>query len=176
MLKKSPDSYKCTIADEQLLIRKWDKEIAKHNGAYNWISFKESSLKNKDKRIAYMGILGDDIITEATAVISEEDPDIQNKDGLVGIGRAYLCAFRTDKEYEGQGYFSKLYKYMEQDLKNRGFTALTLGVEPCEVRNMMIYFNWGYTNFIKSDYEVYPAEDSSKPPIKVMVNYYLKNI
>ena len=176
MPKQLSDDYKCVVADERLLTQKWDKEIAKHDGAQNWVMFKESSLKNMDKRIVYLGILDGEIITQATAVISEKDPDTQNKDGLVGTGRAYLCAFRTDKEYEGQGYFSKLYKYMEQDLKKRGFEALTLGVEPCEVRNMLIYFNWGYTDFIKSEYEVYPAANPSDSPVKVMVNYYLKKI
>ena len=29
----------------------------------------------------------------------------------------------------------KLYKFMEEDLKNKGYTLLTLGVEPEEIRN-----------------------------------------
>jgi len=32
---------------------------------------------------------------------------------------AYLAAFRTNKEYEGKGFFSKLYKFMENDLKEK---------------------------------------------------------
>lgn len=83
---------------------------------------------------------------------------------------AYLTAFGTEKQYENKGYFSKLYKFMEQDLKNRGFEKLTLGVEPCEVRNMLIYFKWGYINYIKSAYELYPDGG------KILVNFYGKNI
>ena len=42
---------------------------------------------------------------------------MQNKDNLVGNNKAYLTVFRTNKEYENKGYFSKLYKFMEEDLK-----------------------------------------------------------
>ena len=95
---------------------------------------------------------------------------MQNKDNLIGKNKAYLTAFRINKEYENKGYFSKLYKFMEDDLKRKGFTSLTLGVEPSEVRNMMIYFNWGFINYIKSDYEYYPNNE------KILVNYYEKNL
>ena len=59
---------------------------------------------------------------------------------------------------------------MEKDLKQRGFKKLTLGVEPCEIKNMKIYFNWGYDKYIKTDYEVYPSGE------KILVNYYSKDI
>ena len=133
--------YKCVIADKDLIIKKWDEEIKKHNNSENWIKFKEKSLRNLNNRIVYMGILNDRIITESTAIISSNDLDMQNKDNLIGDKVAYLTAFRTNKEYENKGYFSKLYKFMENDLKNRGFESLTLGVEPSETRNIKIYFN-----------------------------------
>ena len=63
-----------------------------------------------------------------------------------------------------------IFTFMEEDLKKRGFTSLTLGVEPSEVRNIMIYFNWGFTNYIKSDYEYYPNNE------KILVNYYEKKL
>lgn len=63
---------------------------------------------------------------------------------------AYLAAFRTNKEYEGQGYFSKLYNYVENDLKQRGYKELSLGVGPEEVRNIEIYFHLGYRTYIKT--------------------------
>ena len=54
----------------------------------------------------------------------------------------------SKKEFEGQGYFSKLYRFMEEYLKNLGFKKLTLGVEPTEERNRQIYFYLGFTNFL----------------------------
>lgn len=123
-----------------------------------------------DTRIVYMGILDGKIITEATAIVSSKDTCMENKDDLVDNGKAYLSAFRTNKEYENQGYFSKLYKFMENDLKSKGFKSLTLGVEPKEVRNIQIYFNWGFTKYIKTGYCKYADGEI------VVVNYYEKEI
>ena len=133
-------NYECVIATKELIIKKWDEEISRHNNSKLWKEFKKISLNNLDTRIVYMGILNDEIITECTAIISLGDLNIQNKDNLIGNNKAYLTAFRTNKEYQNKGYFSKLYKFMENDLKNRGFKYLTIGVEPCEVRNIQIYF------------------------------------
>lgn len=169
------EDYICQIADVNLIHQKWDEEIAKHQHSLQWIEFKKNALQNLQTRCVYMGILNGHIITEATAIF-EQDPNIQNKEGLVGKHTAYLCAFRTNKEYEGQGYFSKLYKFMENDLKGKGFRELTLGVEPCEVRNMQIYFKWGYQTFIKTAYEIYPPEKPNSEPEKILVNYYLKHL
>ena len=65
---------------------------------------------------------------------------------------------------------------MESDLKQRGYKRLTLGVEPCEVKNMMIYFKYGFTNFIKTDIEEYPKENDKKEAEKILVNYYSKEL
>lgn len=163
-------NYKCVIASKELIIKKWDEEIIKHSNCDLWKSFKEESLKNLDTRLVYMGLLNGNIITECTAVISANDLNIQNKDNLVGEKKAYLTAFRTKKEFENKGYFSKLYKFMEEELKMRGFKSLTLGVEPCEVRNMQIYFKWGFIKYIKTDYEYYPNGE------RILVNYYEKEL
>ena len=164
------ENYKCVVASMDQIIEKWDEEIKRHNYSEEWKIYKEHSLSNMDTRIVYMGILDGKIITEATAIVSSKDTCMENKDYLVDNGKAYLSAFRTNKEYENQGYFSKLYKFMENDLKKRGFKILTLGVEPKEVRNMQIYFKWGYTNYIKTDYEYYPSGE------KILVNYYEKEL
>ena len=70
----------------------------------------------------YYGILNETIISEATAFISNTD----DTNSLVNEYTAYLSAFRTRKEYQGKGYFSKLYKFMEDDLKSRGYTTLVV--------------------------------------------------
>lgn len=106
------DNYECVIASKELIIKKWDEEIKNHNNSELWKQFKRQSLRNLDTRIVYMGLLNGDIITEATAIISENDLDMQNKDGLIGNKKAYLTAFRSDRDFENKGYFSKLYKFM----------------------------------------------------------------
>ena len=164
------DNYECVIASEELIIKKWDKEIKNHNNSELWKQFKKKSLRNLNTRIVYMGLLNGNIITEATAIISEKDLDMQNKDGLIGNKKAYLTAFRSDKDFENKGYFSKLYKFMEEDLISKGFDTLTLGVEPSEVRNTKIYFNWGFTKYIKTGYESYLNGEN------ILVNYYEKKL
>ena len=75
--------YKCVIANKELIIKKWDEEIRKHNNSKIWIDFKEESLRNLDTRTIYMGILDGEIITECTAITSDDDSDMQNKDNLI---------------------------------------------------------------------------------------------
>lgn len=161
-------NYKCVVASKDQIIEKWDEEIKKHNYSEEWKIYKEQSLNNMDTRIVYMGILDGKIITEATVIISGKDKCMENKDDLVDNGKAYLSAFRTNKKYENQGYFSKLYKFMENDLKSKGFKSITLGVEPKKVRNIQIYFKWGFTKYIKTGYCKYADGKVA------VVNYYEK--
>lgn len=165
------DNYICKIATIDEMKIKWDYEISiATNNKSNWIIWKEENIKNYEngKIIPYYGILGGKIICEATAVLSSDI--VQNSDGLVDETTVYLTAFRTNKEYEGKGYFSKLYKYMEEDLEHKGYSLLTLGVEPNEVKNYEIYCHYGFNKFIKTAEEVYP--DGTK----IDVNYYEKRI
>lgn len=170
------NKYICKIATLDELNEKWDYNISIHNDKNRWRVFKENAVNNHNtgKAILYIGKLNDEIICEATANL---DVSItQNSEGLVNENTAYLTAFRTNKEFEGQGYFSRLYKFMEADLKSRGINTLTLGVEPTEERNLQIYTKWGYTNFIKSAYEIYPPDKKGGKSLKILVNYYSKEI
>lgn len=81
---------------------------------------------------------------------------IQNSHELVDDKIVYLCNFSTDKRYRGKGYFSKLFRFMIDDLKRRGYKKVTLGVEPVEIDNLKIYQHLGFDTFIKSAQEIYP--------------------
>ena len=76
----------------------------------------------KGQIIPYYGLLNGKIICEATAILASNI--IQNSKDLVGNGAIYLSGFRTNKEYRGKGYFSKLFKYMINDLKEKGYTKV----------------------------------------------------
>ena len=165
------NNYVCKIATIAEMNMKWDYEISMaKEDKNNWNIWKEQNIKKYEngKIIPYYGILDGQIICEATAALTSDI--VQNSDKLVDATTAYLYAFRTNKEYEGKGYFSRLYKYMEEDLKKKGYTLLTLGIEPNEVRNHEIYCHYGFNEFIKSGVEVYP--DGTK----IDVNYYAKRI
>lgn len=163
-------NYICKIADLDEIIKKWDCDILIHPNDENWIIWKNKSIAgyNNNNQLCYIGVLDGEIITEATAMLSAVE--VQNSDGLVNADTVYLSAFRTKKENQGQGYFSKLYQYMENDLYNKGYRFLTLGVEPDDVKNKEIYFKYGFTHFIKSAFETYPDGES------ILVEYYSKSL
>lgn len=117
--------------------------------------------------------MDDQIICEATAYIKESAfvGDISNSSGLLNDNMAYLAAFRTNKEYEGKGYFSKLYNFMEKDLKNRGYTELSLGVGPEAVRNIEIYFHLGFREYIKTVIEYEQSKDDDSKQEDVILFY-----
>lgn len=163
--------YLCKIASLEEMNRKWDYEIEHNiNDARNWIIWKSHFLENfkNDYIIPYYGILDGNIICEATAMLNSEA--VQNSEGLVGNGVVYLSAFRTIEEYQGKGYFSKLMKFMLNDLKRRGIVRVTLGVEPAEETNKKIYAHYGFNEYIKSATEIY--SDGTV----IDVDYYGKNL
>lgn len=147
----------CKIASPQEMEMKWEYEIARHGeDRENWIVWKKQSMENfkRGDTIPYYGILEGTIICEATAMIR---PDaVQNSAGLVDSHTVYLSAFRTVSEYQGKGYFSKLFHFMMDDLRQKGFTKATLGVEPAEEKNKALYAHYGFTEYIKSGKEYYP--------------------
>lgn len=149
--------YICKIPTIEEMNAKWDYEIS-HSGddMGNWVIWKKENIARfkRGDIIPYYGILGGEIICEATAHVLPDT--VQNSEGLVGNSVAYLSAFRTIPEYQGKGYFSELFRHMVNDLKARGFTRLTLGVEPGEVTNRQIYAHYGFTEYIKSATETYP--------------------
>ena len=166
----------CKIADFDEICKKWDYEISIHPNEEKWVIWKNESIAcyNKNNRLCYIGILNGEIITEATAMLSSDG--VQNADSLVNADTAYLCAFRTRKEYRGQGYFSQLYHYMENDLYHKGYRTLTIGVELNDFKNKTIYKKYGFTEYIKTDYEIEPPEKDGEEPHKIMVEYYRKEI
>ena len=61
-----------------------------------------------------------------------------------------------NNQHQGKGYFSKLFKFVIEDLKNKGYTKCTLGVEPKEIKNLQIYRYFGFNTLIKSGQLTYP--------------------
>lgn len=173
-------NYVCKIATLDEIIKRMDYLIEIHPNNNLWIKAKENAIRGyKEKsKIMYIGLLNDEIICEATAYVNELAfiGDIKNTENLLSKERAYLSAFRTNKEYENNGYFSKLYKYMEKDLKEKGYKELSLGVEPNEIRNILIYFKYGFTNYIKTTIESLPGSTNNSKPIEEIVNFYYKKI
>ena len=149
--------YMCKIASVDEVITKWNYEIKKQKQKKLALELlKNNAVENikNEQAVTYYGKLNHKIICQATAMFDEDI--IQNCDGLVGDKTVYLCNFNTDKKYQGKGYFSKLFKFVIEDLKNKGYTKYTLGVEPKETNNLQIYQHFGFNKLIKSGQVVYP--------------------
>jgi len=109
------ENYICKIATRDELLKRWDYLIEIHPDNNKWVEFKENALKHYDEKstISYLGFLNNEIICEITAYIKESAfiGDISEPTGLLSDNMAYLAAFRTNKEFEGKGYFSKFIFY-----------------------------------------------------------------
>ena len=60
---------------------------------------------------------------------------------------------------------------MEKDLKNRGYTELSLGVGPESVRNIEIYFHLGFREYIKTVIEYEQSKDDGSKQEDVILFY-----
>ena len=91
-------NYICKISTIEEMNKKWDYEISIAAKKENWIIWKEQNIKNyrNGKIIPYYGIINDQIICEATAVLTSDI--VQNSNKLVDDTIAYLTDFRTNKE------------------------------------------------------------------------------
>ena len=157
------DNYICKIPTIEEIEQKWDYEIALHSEKDNWIIWKAEAIAHykEGSSIPYYGILDGKIICEATAIV---DQSTENEKTVE------LNAFRTIKEFRGQGYFSRLKDFMLEDLKQKGYTRAIVGVEPCEEINKQIYHHWGFIEYITTGTETYP--DGTV----IDVEYYGKDI
>jgi GNAT superfamily N-acetyltransferase len=139
------DEYLCKIASALEVNEKWDTLIKEHCDDPNWAVWKKDIIAkiSEGKEIPYYGIFNGEIICEVYAAPNYTPG--KNAEGLHEDSTVYLSAFRTVEKYRGKGYFSRLFQFMLEDLRQKGFSKAVLGVEPCEVINKQIYLHWGFT-------------------------------
>ena len=146
--------YRIATVDE--VAKQFDWLIEQHSQdplkKADWTRWKQETISNiKDSfTIPYYGFIGDTCICEAYANISKNVDFI-----LVKKNRPYLFAFRTRKDYQGQHYFTGLFNFMIADLKTKGFTKVSVGVESTEIKNKEIYKHYGFDTFLFSIPETY---------------------
>lgn len=141
--------FVCKVASLQEMNEKWEYEIARHKKVKgNRIVWKQSNIKwyKQGYIIPYYGILDGDIICEATAMVHPNV--VQNSTGLVDGHTVYLSVFRMIDKFQGKGYFSELFHFMLDDLRNMGYTKATVGAEPTEKKNKEIYVHYGLPNIL----------------------------
>ena len=158
----------CKVATREEILKRYDYEISMNAGEEkNWIAWKQEYMDMPEwKRISYFWFWDGNVICEATAALSSDA--CQNMEDLIDEKTAYLFAFRTNVEFRWKWYFSKLFKFMVDDLKSRGYGQVILWVEPTEIENKEIYSHYGFNELVKTDVEKNP-DDSF-----VVVEYYRK--
>jgi GNAT superfamily N-acetyltransferase len=76
--------------------------------------------------------------------------DSEDKDEADGKDRAYLCAFRTDKEFRGLGLGKALMKRVLQRVIEKGFCEATIGADNDDAdRLSKMYKAWGFSELVK---------------------------
>ena len=103
------------------------------------------------------------LIGELRVMYSNED----NRFAIQGQ-RAYLYAFRIDKKHQGKGYGRYLLAYVLNDLKAKGYTEFTVGVEDDNARAIHIYKSFGFNDVIARKTEEYQGD-------RYEYNLYLKS-
>ncbi|MBS4537496.1 GNAT family N-acetyltransferase [Clostridium sp. D2Q-11] len=83
-----------------------------------------------------------------------------------GINRAYLCAFRVEKPYQGKGLASKLMKRVLHRVKEKGFREVTIGIDNGDYERLKgMYNSWGFNELIKKQHYDYHYLDSDNNPV-----------
>ena len=137
-------NYICKIASMGEMEQKWDYEIAQHSEKRNWIVWKGEAIESARTglSIPYYGILDGTVICEATAVLN---PDFEQACGKPDH-TVELCAFRTNKEYRGKGYFSKL-RPEEKGVQEGGCRRRAKGkTQPGNLPSLGIYGGFWHRN------------------------------
>lgn len=141
--------YRKAVRDE--LEVQWNHNISDNPGDPRWIRWKEEYIGYHlaQKSVTFLVLDKGDPVGEGTLLLSPECRAVAGYPVLCdGKEIANVNALRIRKEYEGQGHISKLMQVMEADAVRRGITALTIGVDAKETRNLAIYLHWGYTQFL----------------------------
>lgn len=143
-------------ADDDILERRWEKNIRENAGDNRWLYWKmEFTANNRTERASTFVVLCDgEPIGECTLLFSPACNAIAGRKQLADFKTvANVHALRIDKAYEGKGYISKLMRFVEKSAADMGYTSLTIGVYAKETRNLAIYLHWGYTDFVMSEVE-----------------------
>lgn len=92
------------------------------------------SIKNKER-----------IFGELYALLDSPDKDEAN-----GENRAYLLAYRIEKEFQNKGYGKKLMNTVIQELESLGYNEITIGVDNREYEKLSsLYSSFGFTEILK---------------------------
>ncbi len=139
------------IATKDDLARLWQKNIDNNPHDPRWAKWAKEYIgyNGTGQATTFAIVLDGDPVGEGTLLFSPECKAIDGRLALAD-GRAVgnVNALRIEKRWEGQGHVSRMVKILEDYARRRGLTALTIGVDAPETRNLAIYLHWGYDQFV----------------------------
>ncbi|MBQ8552359.1 MAG: GNAT family N-acetyltransferase [Clostridia bacterium] len=157
--------HKATPAE---LERIWEKDIAANEGDERWVRWREEYINyNRTGRAVTFVVTADgEPVGQGTLLISPECGAVGGRLTLAdSISVGNINALRIDREYRGDGHISKLVHRIEAHARTLRLSALTIGVEADKVRNISIYFHWGFTEYV-----------TWEPDDNIPVLYYRKEL
>jgi len=82
---------------------------------------------------------GEGVIGQVFVQLTCDRPELAD-----GYRHAYLYSFRIKQPYRGLGIGSKMLNFVEQEIRGRGFTSITLNVAKENDRARRLYIRHGY--------------------------------
>ena len=82
-----------------------------------------------------------------------------------GKDRAYLCAFRINSEFRGQGLGKDLMMRVLERVKEKGFKEVTIGADNDNAERLIaMYRSWGFSELVKLQNTDYHYLDENNQP------------
>lgn len=161
-------NIKIAIAVAEELENWWNDAIARHPNDNAYVVWKECFLRENasGERKTFFAFDGKKVVGQCTLLLKSEDKV------MTGNGRAELIKLEIIPSLRGKGLATKIYSTVKEYAKSIGIKELTIGVEPCEVRNIQIYFHWGFTNYLQTITETYPPKDEFSTGEEIIVLCY----
>ena len=150
----------------------WNKRISKDPKNNSWVVWKNNFVEeNKSgKRKTFFAFNNKKYIGQGTLLFESEDKV------MIGNKKAEVIKLEIIKEERAKGIATKIFNTLKDYTKSVGIKTLTIGVEPCEIRNMQIYFHWGFTNYLQCITETYPPENDKVDGEIITVLCYSQDI
>lgn len=150
----------------------WDNAIKNHSGDNAYVVWKESFVNENlsGKRKTFFAFDKGEIVGQCTLLLESDDKV------MTGSGKGELIKLEIIPSYRNKGLATKIYNEVKKYAKSIGIKTLTIGVEPVEIRNMQIYFHWGFNNFLQIITETYPAKNEIEKGDTITVLCYSQNI
>lgn len=143
-------------ASHKELLCIWNKNVAAHPGDERWLNWRDLSICNHENGMqkTFCVFKNGDPVGEGTLLFSPDCKQIAGRSDLADNSTiANINGLRIAKAYEAQGHISRLMRAMEIYARSLGYSALSIGVEAQETRNLAIYLHLGYSAFIRHDIE-----------------------